>query len=92
MVTGNLVILAVIFIVLLWLIQRTERKRIWVALLLLLPGGYLIYRWAVYRDETRTALAALGIGAALNLLYWLLYGRKHPPGSSDSIRVIGMED
>ncbi len=90
--TSNLVVLIIILTALIWLIQRTERRRIWVALLFLLPGGYLIYRWAIYRAETHTALAALGIAAALNLLYWFVYGRRHPPGSSDSIRVIGMEE
>ena len=27
-----------------------------------------------------------------NLLFWVLIGRSNPPGSSDSIKVIGMND
>ncbi len=28
----------------------------------------------------------------LNLLFWILIGRSNPPGSSDSIKVFGMDD
>lgn len=33
------------------------------------------------------------IGAlVINLLYWALLGRYNPPGSSDAIKVFGMDD
>jgi hypothetical protein len=28
----------------------------------------------------------------INLLFWVLIGRSNPPGSSDSIKVLGMND
>ncbi len=28
----------------------------------------------------------------LNVLFWILFGRSNPPGSSDSIQVFGMND
>ena len=88
---ANLILLAVLFSLMLLIFQRTERKRRWLAALLLFPAGYVIYRWAVYRGQTRETLIALGIAFGLNLLYWLLIGRRRPPGSEESIRVIGMD-
>ncbi len=91
--TGNLALLTAFVTVVLLLLQRTERRRWWVtALVLVVPVGFLIYRWAIYRGQMQETLVALGIGAGLNLLFWLFYGRRHPPGSSGEIRVIGMEE
>jgi hypothetical protein len=90
--TGNLVVLTILFSLALLAFQRTERRRLWLtALVLLAPTAYLSWRWAVYRGETRTALIAGLIALSLNLAFWLLYGRRHPPASSDSITVIGTE-
>lgn len=91
--TSNLTVLAVIFTAVLMLVQRTERRRWWLtALILIVPVGFLTYRWAIYRGQITETLTALGIAAVLNALFWLVYGRRHPPLSSDDIRVIGMED
>lgn len=91
--TSNLIVLAVLFSGALLLLQRTERRRWWVtALVLILPVGYLIYRWAIYRGQMAETLVALGVAVGFNVLFWLLYGRTHPPRSSDEITVIGMED
>jgi hypothetical protein len=92
MTAANLILLAVLFSLMLLIVQRTERKRRWLAALLLVPAGYVIYRWAIYRGQTRETLIALGVAFGLNLLYWLLIGRRRPPGSGGSIRVIGMDD
>ena len=52
------------------LVQRTERKRLWIiAPLTLIPVGYLIYKWAIYRNQTHEVVVALGISAGLNLLF-----------------------
>ncbi len=88
---GNVVVLSLLIALLLFLMQRIERRRLWIALLALLPA-LLIYRWAIYRSQTAEALTALGIAAAINVLFWLTYGRRHPPSSSDEIVVKGMED
>lgn len=91
--TSNLIVLAVIFTAVLLLVQRTERRRWWLtALILIVPVGFLTYRWAIYRGQVIETLIALGVAAVLNVLFWLFYGRLHPPLSSDDIHVIGMED
>ncbi len=89
----NLATLAVLLSLMLLALQRTERRRRWItALVLLAPAGYLIYRWAIYRSQMGETLAALGGALALNLLFWLAYGRRHPPASSEDIRVVGTDD
>ena len=90
---GNLVLLAIIFSLLLLAIQRAEaRRRLLIAAVLIIPVGWLVYRWAVYRQQVTETLIAGGIGLTLNVLFWIIYGRKHPPGSSEEIHVIGIED
>jgi hypothetical protein len=88
---SNVVVLTVMIGALLLMVQRLERRRFWLALLALLPG-YMIYQWALLRGQTSEALTALGAAIAINLLFWLVYGRAHPPRSSDEITVRGMED
>jgi hypothetical protein len=92
--TNNLALLTLFFTICLLALQRTERKRRWLtALVLVLPVGFLLYRWAIYRGRVRETLIGAGIALALNFLFWLLYGRRHPPPSSDeSIRVIGTDE
>ena len=89
---SDLIILTLLSAFILFFVQRIERKRIWLALLLLvLPGGFLIYRWALYKDQLQTALIAVLIGLGLNVVYFVVYGRTHPPASSDEIKVIGSD-
>jgi hypothetical protein len=50
-----------------------------------------------YRDRAlATAYATTNLAAftaiALNVLFWLFIGRYNPPGSSDDIRVLGLND
>lgn len=90
--SGNLALLALLLTLVLLAFQRTERRRRWLtAAVLILPSGYVIYRWAVYRGQVRETLIALGVALGLNLLFWLIYGRRHPPASSDDIHVVGMD-
>ena len=75
------------------LIQRTETKRrLLVAGLLLAPTIWLIRRWAIYKDQIAETLWAAGIALAANVVFWLVYGRTHPPLSSDLITVIEPDD
>jgi hypothetical protein len=91
--SSNLVLLSLIYIAALMMFQRTERKRKWLtALIAIAPIGYMTYQWGVLRDQMEVVLWSAGIALAVNLLFWLLWGRRHPPGSTDSIKVIGMED
>lgn len=90
---SNLVVLIILFSLMLLIVQRTERRRrLLAAGILLVPAGWLIYRWAIYRNQVTEALIAAGMALVLNFLFWLLYGRKHPTRSSEEIKVIGMED
>jgi formate hydrogenlyase subunit 3/multisubunit Na+/H+ antiporter MnhD subunit len=90
---GNLPVLVALFTLVGLAVQRTERRRRWLtALILLLPSAYLLVRWALYRGRVAEMLLSAGIALVLNGLFWLFIGRHHPPGSSDDIRVVGMED
>jgi len=91
--TNNLVVLTIIYSSILVMVQRTERKRKLIAILIaLVPLGYATYQWGVLRDQMQVVLLAAGIALGVNVLVWIVYGRRHPPGSSDSITVIGMEE
>ncbi len=41
---------------------------------------------------TNTTILALVSAFIVAFLFWLLVGRYNPPGSSDSIRVLGLND
>jgi hypothetical protein len=53
---------------------------------------------AQWYQQARGAIAYNTINAALltaiiaNILFWVLFGRSNPPGSSDSIQVYGLDD
>ncbi len=74
-----------------WL--RVERRRraviFWV---LLLPVCFLTYRWAAFKDQFAETWIAFGAAFAIALVWWLAWGRTHPPGSSDAIKVWERED
>lgn len=91
--TGTLAVLVVCFAFLLWMFQRTASKYLWLTgLLFVLPVGYLLYEWAANLDRTREFLISIGVSILLNVLYWVVYGRKNPVGPSDQIKVVGMDD
>jgi hypothetical protein len=89
----NLMVVTLIYSAALLMFQRTERRRKWLtALIALLPVGYMTYQWGILRRQSDVVLWAAGIALVFNLIFWIVWGRRHPPGTSDSIRVIGMED
>ena len=91
--TRLLTTLALLLSLMLLAVQRTEPRRRWLtALVLLLPSVYLLYRWAIYRGRVIETIGGVVIGLLVNVVFWLLYGRRHPPRSSDEIRVIGMDE
>lgn len=80
------------FSLLLLFFQRTEaKKRALVGGLLLIPGFFIV-RYINYRDIHTEAQIAFAVAFVLNGLFWLLIGRYNPPGRSDDIQVIGMDD
>lgn len=90
---GNLITLSIVFGVALLLLQRTlKQRRILTLLLVVLPTGYLSYDWARFEGQLREWLLAAGVALAFNAIYWLFYGRRHPPGSQGDVVVAGKED
>ncbi len=75
-----------------FIIQRTERRRRLLVIIIFLVIAELI-RWFVWSRNVHTeAWVALFIALILNVGFWLFIGRYNPPGSSDDIQVIGMDD
>ena len=74
------------------IIQRTEAKKRTIVLLSMSIVFILIRNWIVYRDLEREGWFALMIALFLNFLFWLLIGRYNPVGSSDEIKVLGLDD
>ena len=89
---GNLIFLIVAGFLILLMIQRSEAKRRWLVILLSVPVGWLLIRWARFREQTTELWLALGIALVLNVVFWIVYGRTHPPGSQGEIQVWGSED
>lgn len=115
--TGGWLLISAIFAGLLLLVQRSEKKRRNVALIIVAIGSVIIWRYGIYRmsgdcnqlfeivcqrglffrqkaEVIAVNTVNLSIVTALfvNLVYWVLFGRSNPPGSSDSIKVFGMND
>lgn len=89
---GTLLLLTVFISVMLFIIQRAERKRRWLVALIMLVVAELIRRYVFYRDVHAEAWIALAAALVINFLFWLLIGRYNPPHSSDEIQVIGLDD
>lgn len=89
---GLLVLLTVAFTAVVLIIQRTEarrRRRIAFLFLLFVP----ILLWYInLRRAWGEALIGFFVALFLNLLFWVLIGRYNPVGSSDDIRVLGLDD
>lgn len=89
---GSLILLALSFTVLFIMVQRAEakRKRIvrYVVILLML----FIAWYANTTSLQREAIIGFIIAVVISFLFWLLIGRYNPVGSSDDIRVLGMDD
>jgi len=88
-----LALISVLVTLLLVMIQRAEpaRRR--------LVGGFVIICLQIIRhnafikgDLHEETLLAFVLSLILSGLFWLLVGRYNPPGNSDEIRVIGMDD
>jgi hypothetical protein len=91
--TGNLIFLLVTFGLMLLAYQRTISKRRWLTLVVIvLPVGFFSWRWALYKGQMLEWRIAAGAALGLNALFWILYGRGHPPGHKGEIVVVGMED
>ena len=84
--------LTALALLLLFLLLRVERRALWVVLVLLwLPAGVAVSRWASAGGHWPEVAVALAIALPLTLAWWLAIGRRLPAPSSDSIKVIGRD-
>jgi hypothetical protein len=89
---GALILLTLTISILIFIIQRTETRRRLVVALIMAGIGLLVRSYANYRGLHTEALLALILAVIINILYWAIFGRYNPPGSSDDIQVLGMDD
>ena len=89
---GLFLLLLFVLSTILFIIQRTEAKRRRVVIIVM--GFFtLIVLWFVNLSQIwGEAILIFLLALFLNFLFWLLIGRYNPVGSSDSIRVLGMDD
>jgi hypothetical protein len=83
--------LTLVFAVLILIVQRAEARRRRVTALVMLVAGELVRRYLMYRGWPMEGFWAFGAALILNVLFWLLIGRRYPPRSSDEIQVFGNE-
>lgn len=90
---GVILLLTFVLGVMLFLIQRAEKRRRRLAALVMAGLAFLLWYWANYRQLGSEFAASLLLALFLNLLFWLLIGRYNPVGDSEAgIRVLGMDD
>ncbi len=89
---GLLLLMTVSFTVVFLMVQRAEVKRRRLVIFFALLIGLVIIWYAITTGSQREALVGFILGRILSLLFWLFIGRYNPVGSSDSIRVLGMDD
>lgn len=87
---GYIVLIGVTFTILLIGVQRIEEKRRGTIRRLVIFLALLLWAWRWHlRNEH---IIGLLIAVFFSFLFWLLIGRYNPVGSSDDIRVFGMDD
>lgn len=89
---GITALLTLAFGLMLFLIQRSEKRRRMIVFLASLVVAELIRRYVWFRDVHAEAWVGFFIALVLNAGFWLFIGRYNPVGSSEDIQVIGMDD
>ena len=89
---GTFLLLLILIGAPLMFIQRSEPKRRLAVFLLTLIPFELIRRYIWFRDIHTEAALAIVIALLVNFFYWALIGRYNPVGSSDRIKVYGLDD
>jgi len=80
------------FTILLLFLQRTDPKRRLVVAIGLLLLLVLIVRYINYRNLHTEGQLAFIVALVLNGLFWLFIGRYNPVKSGDEIKVLGLDD
>lgn len=89
---GALALLTGLYGTLLLFTQRAERNRRLATLGFMAFCGLLVWRFANFRELSAENNWGILAAVALNYLFWVLIGRRFPPGSSEDIYVWGMDD
>ena len=90
---SSIVLFSLLFGAVILAVQRTEKKRRWwTGVFFLLPSLWFFWRWSIYNDHLGEYFIACGLSLTLNIVFWLIYGRKNPPGAKGEITVIDGED
>jgi hypothetical protein len=89
---GSLILLALSFTVLFIMVQRAEAKRKRIVRYVVIVLVLFIAWYANTTSLQREAIIGFIIAVVVSFLFWLLIGRYNPVGSSDDIRVLGMDD
>lgn len=90
---GYTLLITLVDAALLLMIQRAEPKRRRLVGFFVLLGLLLVRQNAFIKGNLHEeTLIAFALALLLNCAFWLLVGRYNPVGSSDDVRVIGMDD
>ena len=73
------------------LVQRAEKPSRILVLFTMSFAAFLLWRTAIFYDYHAENNWAVFAAVAANFIFWLTIGQAFPPGTSDSIEVIGME-
>jgi uncharacterized membrane protein len=91
--TGYIALITTIVIIVLLLVQRTEkskRRLTWsFAIMSFLIISHNTFLKSDYHEET---LIAFIIGFVVSGLFWLFIGKYNPVGTSDDMKVMGLDD
>jgi len=86
------VVITIFLTFLIFLVQRAEKKARRLVLLLSALVFLAVRQFTIDGGNEGISWRALLIATSINFVFWFLIGRYNPPGSSDSIQVIGMDD
>lgn len=90
---GYTLLITLVAVALLLMVQRAEPKRRRLVGFFVVLGLLLIRHNAFLKGSLHEeTLVAFSSAVLLNGAFWLLIGRYNPVGSSDEVRVIGMDD
>jgi hypothetical protein len=89
---GSLILLALSFTILFVMVQRAEAKRKRIVRITAILLVLFMLWYANTTSLQSEALVGFIIALVISFLFWLLVGRYNPVGSSDAIRVLGMDD
>jgi hypothetical protein len=89
---GYIGVVTLFFTVILIIAQRIEAKRQRIARYFIFIMMLLLMLRPNYTHLRGQNLVAYAIALFISFIFWLLIGRYNPVGSSDTIKVYGMDD